>query len=30
VPVSAVLTKHPAYADITDPVIKHILTWLGA
>jgi predicted GNAT family acetyltransferase len=28
--VSAFLKKHPAYADITDPVTKDILSWLGA
>ena len=28
--VSAFLKKHPAYADITDPVTKDILNWLGA
>jgi predicted GNAT family acetyltransferase len=27
--VSAFLKKHPSYADITDPVTKDILNWLG-
>jgi predicted GNAT family acetyltransferase len=27
--VSAFLKKHPEFADITDPVRKDILTWLG-
>lgn len=27
--VAAFLKKHPEYADITDPVRKEILTWLG-
>lgn len=27
--VAAYLKKHPEYSDITDPVTKDILTWLG-
>lgn len=27
--VAAFLKKHPEYSDITDPVRKEILTWLG-